>query len=204
MKRSQEEKEKANFFRSLNSITERFLGKNYVDLDQFQQLAQFGKIDAKLNIVSDKKPFEIIKESIIKKQKVCIIKILTDVRNYKFHTLLKNEFEPICSFDDSDNKFFKDFIEKEIVPDGKIYHKIKIGLKNLRFPKVFGYGEFSDVPSPFFMEYAFPIQYSGQPKVTAFIKKYYTRTTSKNLQGIPTNVREGTIIIVGKKKEELS
>ncbi len=199
MKRTPEELRRYQYFNLMNLLQERYhLGKD-IDLDQLKQLTQNGKIDVAVNINTDTEPFKVLKESTLKGQRVCIIVMQTDLRDYKLYARFKEMFEPVDSFEDEKNEFFKEFIEKEIVPDEKIYHKVLRGSKNLRYPKVFGYGEFIEPIEPYFMEYAFPIQYSNRPKVTAFIKRYYSRTSPKNLQNIPNEIREKTIIVVGKK-----
>jgi hypothetical protein len=200
MKHTEEEKNRAKFFRDMNLLTERFFGKNDLDLDQLQELAQYGKINPVVNVVNVEQPFKIINEAILKGQKVFIIQLQVDVKNFNLYSLFKKEFVPINSFEDENNAFFKDFIEKEIVLNTAIYSKRKIGLKNFRLPKVFGYGEYSNTGEPFFMEYKFPIQYSHVPKVTAFVKVYWSKTSPRNLRGVPSNIKEGTIIVVGKKE----
>jgi len=198
MKKNQEEKDKAKFFRNMNLLTQRFLEKNYVDLKQLEELALDGKVkvDTLVKIVNTviTEPYEIIQESELKKQKVCILVFRNDFRNYRIYELLKQKFEPVVSFDEGDNNFFKEFIEKVIIPNKKIYSKENYG-KRTRLPRIFGCGEFSDSREPFFMEYAFRIQWPEKPPT---IKKFYNRRGG-NLRHIPPIMQSGTILVVGKK-----
>lgn len=190
-----DDKQVARFFRQMNLLTERFFSGAEVNIDQLEQFSKTGNIEVAVNVITTEKPIKIMKSTVFNKQEVFIIKLQIDFRDHKIYALLKEQFSPVNSFIEGKNTKFMSFVENEIIEDKNIYCKLKTGLKKETYPKIYGYGEFGNVPEPFFIEYIRKTGYMKEP----LIKVFHTRGSAKHLRAVPNHLREATIIVVGKK-----
>lgn len=186
------------FFRSINEITRKFFSKEDIDIEQLEELSKSGKIKTVFQTVSSENIFEIIKTVNVNDQELHVLKITRDIKGFKFVQILEKNFEPffIGANKTKSFKFFEKQVKKEILSDSKIYAKT-VGLKKLRFPKVFSFQQNEDKGN-YFLAYSFHLSGGGQRD--GFVEEYIVRAGYRGFSFVPLLLSESTLVFVGKKK----